>query len=161
MHRVISCWRVEGDEGDWLMSDDGGCLLAAYKQLEIIDISYDASTEENLLNSYRQSYSDASMIDFQKYYVNGFPVIRYIVAYTADGLYQYQGELIVFPSDILNCSVSAQIICEDAGEENAAHASIGTVTDEEAYSVKISNCSYTNADREVDDWNRFSADGNN
>lgn len=89
----------EGDERDWLMSDDGCCLLAAYKQLEIIDISYDASTEENLLKSYSQSYSDASMIDFQKYYVNGFPVIRYIVGYTADGLYQYQGELIVFPSE--------------------------------------------------------------
>ncbi len=89
----------EGDKRDWLMSNDGCCLLAAYKQLEILDISYDASTEENLLNSYKQSYSDASMIDFQKYYVNGFPVIQSIVGYTADGLYQYQGELIVFPSE--------------------------------------------------------------
>ena len=35
---------------------------------------------------------------------------------------------------------------------------IGTVADEDAYSVKISNCSYANADREVDDWNRFNAD---
>lgn len=35
---------------------------------------------------------------------------------------------------------------------------IGTVADEDVYSVNISNCSYANADREVDDWNRFNAD---
>lgn len=89
----------EGNERDWLMSSDATCLLAAYKQLEIIDISYNASTEEGLLTSYTQSYSDASMIDFQKYYVNGFPVTRYIVGYMADGVRQYQGELTVFPSE--------------------------------------------------------------
>lgn len=38
---------------------------------------------------------------------------------------------------------------------------IGTVADEDAYSVKISNCSYANTDREVDAWNRFNTDGNN
>lgn len=89
----------EGDERDWLISSDNACLIAAYKQLEILDISYDASTEEGLLNSYTQSYSDASMIEFNKYYVNDFPVISYIVGYTANDVYQYQGEIIVFPSE--------------------------------------------------------------
>ena len=89
----------EGDERDWLMSSDGACLLAAYKQLEIMDVSFDASTEAGMLQSYSQTYSDASMVDFQKYYVNGYPVIRYVVDYTSDGTRMYQGELIVFPSE--------------------------------------------------------------
>lgn len=89
----------EGDERDWLISPDGACLLAVYRQPEILDISYDASTEEGLLDSYKQSYSDAAMISFEKLYVDGFPVIRYIVGYTANDTYQYQGELIVFPSE--------------------------------------------------------------
>ncbi len=37
---------------------------------------------------------------------------------------------------------------------------VGTVADDDAYSVNISNCSYANVDREVDDWNRFNADRN-
>lgn len=89
----------EGDESDWLMSPDGCCLIAAYRQLEIPNVSYEASTEEGLLTSYQRSYSDASMLYFDKYEVNGFPVIHYIVAYTADGVAQYQGELIVFPGE--------------------------------------------------------------
>lgn len=89
----------EGDERDWLMSPDGCCLITAYKQLEILNISFEASTEDGLLDSYKQSYSDASMISFDKIYIDNFPVIRYIIGYTADGIYQYQGELIVFPSE--------------------------------------------------------------
>lgn len=89
----------EGDERDWLVSSDGACVLAAYKQLEIIDVSQAATTADGLLSSYKSSYSDASMIDFRKYDLNGFPVVQYIVGYTTDGVYQYQGELIVFPSE--------------------------------------------------------------
>lgn len=89
----------EGDERDWLVSPDGACLIAAYRQLEIPEASYDASTEEGLLNSYRSTYGDANMVSFKKYHVNGFPVIDYIVAYTDNGFSQYQGELIIFPSE--------------------------------------------------------------
>lgn len=95
----------EGEDRDWLMSPDGACLIAAYRQFEVLDTSYNASTEEGLLNSYKNSYGEASMISFKKYYVNDFPVIDYIVAYTADGVSQYQGELIIFPSETTNQTV--------------------------------------------------------
>ena len=32
---------------------------------------------------------------------------------------------------------------------------IGTVADDENYSVKLAGCTYANAEREIDDWNRF------
>lgn len=89
----------EGDERDWLVSEDGACLLAADKQNEIMGVSYDASTEAGLLESYRNAYGKASMIDFRKIEVNGFPVIRYIAEYTDDGVPLYEGGLIVFPGE--------------------------------------------------------------
>lgn len=95
----------EDEERDWLMSPDGACLIAAYRQLEIPDVSYDASTEEGMLASYRQTYSDASIMSYEKYYVNGFPVINYIIAYTANDIYQYQGELVIFPSETTGMTI--------------------------------------------------------
>lgn len=89
----------EGDERDWLISPDNALLFAADRQLEIPEVSFGQSSEEGMLNSYKQTYSDASMVDYQKYYVNDFPVIRYVISYTADGIRQYQGELIVFPGE--------------------------------------------------------------
>ena len=89
----------EGDERDWLISENSTCLLAAYKQNEIMGVSYNASTEATLLESFRNSYGSAEMIDYRKTEVNGFPVIRYIVAYTDSDVYLYEGGLIVFPSE--------------------------------------------------------------
>lgn len=89
----------EGDDRDWLVSPTGGSVVAAYHQPEIVDVSFDASDGEGMLNSYLANYSDAAMMDFQKYEVNGYPVIRYIVRYTADDVTQYHGELIVFPCE--------------------------------------------------------------
>ena len=89
----------EGDERDWLISENSTCLLAAYKQNEIMGVSYNASTEATLLESFRNIYGSAEMIDYRKTEVNGFPVIRYIVAYTDSDVYLYEGGLIVFPSE--------------------------------------------------------------
>ena len=89
----------EGDERDWLISGDSTCFLAAYKQNEIMGVSYNASTEASLLESFRNTYGSAEMIDYRKTEVNGFPVIRYIVAYTDSDVYLYEGGLIVFPSE--------------------------------------------------------------
>ena len=89
----------EGDERDWLISGDSTCRLAAYKQNEIMGVSYNASTEATLLESFRKTYGSAEMIDYRKTEVNGFPVIRYIVAYTVSDVYRYEGGLIVFPSE--------------------------------------------------------------
>ena len=89
----------EGDERDWLISENSTCLLAAYKQNEIMGVSYNASTEATLLESFRNTYGSAEMIDYRKTEVNGFPVIRYIVAYTVSDVYWYEGGLIVFPSE--------------------------------------------------------------
>ncbi len=104
----------EGDTRDWLMSPDEALLFCAYKQLEIMEVSYDASNEEGMLNSYKSSYSDATIIDYQKYHVNDFPVIRYIVAYTADGEYQYQGEMIVFPSETTDETIRLALFADPA-----------------------------------------------
>ena len=89
----------EGDERDWLISENSTCWLAAYKQNEIMGVSYNASTEATLLESFRNTYGSAEMIDYRKTEVNGFPVIRYIVAYTDSDVYLYEGGLIVFPSE--------------------------------------------------------------
>ena len=89
----------EGDERDWLISENSTCRLAAYKQNEIMGVSYNASTEATLLESFRNTYGSAEMIDYRKTEVNGFPVIRYIVAYTDSDVYLYEGGLIVFPSE--------------------------------------------------------------
>lgn len=89
----------EGDEWDRLISENSTCWLAAYKQNEIMGVSYNASTEATLLESFRNNYGSAEMIDYRKTEVNGFPVIRYIVAYTKSDVYLYEGGLIVFPSE--------------------------------------------------------------
>lgn len=94
----------EGDSTDWLMSPDGMSIFCAYMAMEM-NVSYAASDEAGMLASYRQSYSDASMVSFQKYYAGQFPVIRYIVRYTSEGLDQYQGELIVFPTETPNNTI--------------------------------------------------------
>lgn len=94
----------EGDSTDWLMTPDGTSIFCAYKNMEM-SVSYDASDEAGMLSSYKQSYSDASMVSFQKYYAGQFPVIRYIVRYTSEGIDQYQGELIVFPAETANDTI--------------------------------------------------------
>ena len=89
----------EGDERDWLISEYGTCLLSAYKQNEIMGVSFDATTEQGLLGSYINAYGSAEMTDFRKMEVNGFPVIRYTVYYTDSDIYMCEGGLIVFPSE--------------------------------------------------------------
>ena len=88
----------EGDERDYLMSADGNCLFTANKQLEIMNASFDATTEEGLLASF-SNYSGATMVEFEKKYINDYPVIRYIVRCTVEGTDQYIGETIVFPAE--------------------------------------------------------------
>lgn len=89
----------EGDERDWLISEYGTCLLSAYKQNEIMGVSFDATTEQDLLGSYINAYGSAEMTDFRKMEVNGFPVVRYTVYYTDSDIYMCEGGLIVFPSE--------------------------------------------------------------
>lgn len=89
----------EGDERDWLMTEDGTYQLYAYKQSEIMGVSYDITTEADLLGPYISAYGSAEMIDCRKIEVGGFPVIRYIVSYTSSGTPMYEGGLVVFPSE--------------------------------------------------------------
>lgn len=111
----------EGDDRDWLISPDNSLLFAADRQLEIPEVSYDTSDEAGMLNSYKQAYSDATMIDYQKYHVNGFPVIEYVVGYTADGVYQYQGELIVFPSETTGKTIRLAMFVDVASGYGKEH----------------------------------------
>lgn len=94
----------EGDETDYLISPDSTTVFNALTHLEIGGISYDASDKESILKSYSNSsdFSNASMIDFRKYSVDGFPVIRYIVKCTEGNLEVYMGELIACPSKMPN-----------------------------------------------------------
>ena len=88
----------EGDVQDYLCSANQSTLFYTTKKLEI-GISYDASDSDSILNSYSgSSMSNVSMIDFRKYEVDGYPVIRYIISCTVDGLDEYIGELIICPS---------------------------------------------------------------
>lgn len=104
----------EGEGGDYLLSPDGTHLFLARKHLEIIDVSFDASDEAGMLSSYQTSYSDAVMEDFQKYEINGYPVIRYIVRYTIEGTNQYHGELIVFPSETTDETIRLTMLVDTA-----------------------------------------------
>ncbi len=90
----------EGDATDWLISSDSTTIFNATTHLEIGGISYDASDEESILKSYSNSsdFSNASMVDFRKYNVNGFPVIRYIAKCMEGNLEVYVGEIIACPS---------------------------------------------------------------
>ena len=89
----------EGDERDWLMSNDETCLFSAYKQLELLEISYANSSEESIMQSFNEEGSVVTMVDFQKLKIGGYPVIRYIVHYVTADTDQYAGELIIFPGE--------------------------------------------------------------
>ena len=87
----------EGEAQDYLCSADQTTLFYTNKKVEF-SISYDATDAEAILNSFSGSnMSNVSMIDFRKYEVDGYPVIRYIISCTVDGMDEYIGELIVCP----------------------------------------------------------------
>lgn len=117
----------EGDERDWLASANGACLIAAYKQNVIMDVSYEASTEAGLLESYKSSYGSAEIIDYRKTMVNGFPVIRYIVAYTDSGIYLYEGGCIVFPGETTKETIRLAMFANIAS--GASESDINAVLD--------------------------------
>ena len=105
----------EGDERDWLISEYGTYLLSAYKQNEIMGVSYNATTEQALLGSYINAYGSAEMTDFRKMEVNGFPVIRYTVYYTDSGIYVCEGGFIVFPSETAKETIRLAMFADIAG----------------------------------------------
>lgn len=89
----------EGDGRDYLMSADGNCLFSATKNHEIMNVSFDATTADDLMASFA-NYSGATMVEFEKLYINQYPIIRYIVRCTVEGTDQYIGEAIVFPAEM-------------------------------------------------------------
>ena len=97
----------EEGEGDYLLSSDGNSLFTVSKQIEIMDASYEATTEDGILKSSLSTYPDASMIDFQKYQEGGVYVIRYIIRCTDSGTDMYFGELILMPSE--TCSETIRL----------------------------------------------------
>jgi len=92
----------EGSEGDLLMSADDTALVGVNRTIEA-NVSFDASDEDGILNSYQNSgYANVRMADFRKYEVSGYPVIRYIISCTDDGVDEYIGELIILPGKTAN-----------------------------------------------------------
>lgn len=90
----------EGNETDYLMYWDQSRIFNANMQLEIGGVSYSGTAEEGMLSSVQSLFSDASMVKFEKTRVNGFQVVRYIIACTnVNGEEQYLGEMIIFPED--------------------------------------------------------------
>lgn len=97
----------EEGERDYLLSSDGCSLFTASKQIEIMGASYEATTEEGILESSLSAFPDPRMIDFQKYQRDGVYVIRYIIRCTDSGTDMYYGELILMPSE--TCSETIRL----------------------------------------------------
>ena len=85
--------------GDYLLSQDGYSLFNAMLQREPMGVSYEATVENDLLESIRSAYPDARMIDFRKEQQDGAYVIRAIYRYTDNGTDLYTGELILMPEE--------------------------------------------------------------
>lgn len=105
---------AEGEDRDYLISPDGIHLVAATWQAEIIDVSYEASDGQSICDSYAALFPDAAMEGFEKYYVNGYPVVRYIVRYTADGVSRYHGELVIFPAAVTDETIRLAVFADVA-----------------------------------------------
>ena len=90
----------EAGEGDYLMNEDGNCMLTVNKQTELVPISFDATNRESLLQSIRNMDSNAEIVSYKQLELNGYPVIRCIARCTIEGMDQYIGELIVFPEEV-------------------------------------------------------------
>ena len=88
----------EGANSDYLLSADQETLISVNKQIEV-GVSYEKTTEQSMLSSItaNANISNAKMINFKKYTVDGYYVIRYIAQCTVNGGDKYFGELIVFP----------------------------------------------------------------
>ncbi len=96
------------NEPDALLSPDENFTFLCNKVIEIIDISYDASDENGILESFDAS-SNAYIIDFQKYYVGDYPVIRYIAKVDVYGEQRYFAELVVFPDEMAKETIRLQM----------------------------------------------------
>ena len=83
-------------------------MFTCTKQLEIIDISYEASDREGMIKSFGDDVT-IILVDYQKYYLGDYPVIRYIARTDMYGPERYVGELIVFPSETANETIRLQM----------------------------------------------------
>lgn len=116
-------------EGDWLISPDGYTLFRANRQLEV-NLSYDASTEDVLLDSFANSdFDNASIAEFSKYEVNGYPVIRYILECTYEGIPAYIAELIVFPNKTPSSTMRFEMQCYRVEAGTDGYSEITSVYD--------------------------------
>lgn len=98
-----------GLSNDYLMSADDTALVGVNKVNELADTAFEESTREKMEASFPAGEGSFSMIDFRKYHVNNFPVIRTIAKYTEEGYSQYTGELIVFPGDPAKETIRVQV----------------------------------------------------
>lgn len=103
----------EGDETDWLMSDDNTCLFSASKQLEVMGGSFSATDEESILGSAFEEGIAYELVDFQKINVDGYPVVRYIALFIDAETDQYVGEIIVFPGETVKETLRLAM-CQEA-----------------------------------------------
>lgn len=104
----------EGSEPDALLSPDENFAFTCNKSLEIMEISYDASDREGMIKSFGEGVT-IILIDFQKYYVDDYPVIRYIARTDKYGDEKYVAELIVFPSETAKETIRLQMYARIEG----------------------------------------------
>lgn len=78
-------------------NDKNLAAACLYGVLYEIGISYDASDESAILNSCNGSVRNASMVDFRKYELGDYSVIRYIMSCPVNGVDEHVGELIICP----------------------------------------------------------------
>ena len=100
------------NESDYLLSPSGTTQFNATKMLEG-GVSFAATSEASILRSY-SSFSNVSMVSFQKTNVGGYPVVRYILRCTANGMDLYVGELIIMPGE--TASETVRLIVQTLAE---------------------------------------------
>lgn len=106
----------EGEQTDWLISTTKKNYFCVNRNVEL-GTSHQDTSEEGMLKSVVENsgYTDVSMVEFRKYEVEGYPVIRYIVHCKDDGEAQYASELMIF--DKVNSFYSIRI-CMISKEAN-------------------------------------------
>lgn len=138
-----------GSTVDYLVTNDMTTMVSVNQHIEVGNVSFDATQGEDILSSYTSDshYANVSMHDFKKYEVNGYPVISYIAAITYDGLDEYIGELIIFPSKTPGKTMRISIETLASNGYGVITQAFDTLAISADYEVKSGDTDYTGITR--------------
>lgn len=109
-----NCFVLTDDEAeeDYLFSLENGSILTVSKTMDSKTMSYNSTTASGMLKQCKEDFPDATMSSFKKDIVDGYPVIRYVVHGTMDGMEIYMGEMIIVPGKTTKEAMHIVIIAE-------------------------------------------------